>query len=252
MNILAGVIGAVVGFLAGVSLFALAGLDNSADPIASGMIALLVFGPAGAVGGVFLSIWLTMRLRGQIAPAASGGPAGGDQAMADIAPAAAGAAPSTVATPSVTKTGLKAIGTVVVVVAVIGGLWAWYEIATATPWLRPANVVLQFELRLPPAAPMPEARDIAVELQTDLNTMPGNLRGDGVRRDSDRVVIAGEVDLAFRTPNRQLEVRIKGQPDRLHRIGLKATAPHSPELGPWQRHIDGSEIRYRAKWPGQP
>lgn len=223
MNILVGAIGAVVGFLAGLSLFAISGADNSADPIASGMIALFVFGPAGAIGGVFLFTWLAVHLRGQTAPA-----------------------------PGVAKSSLKAIGLVVVLVAVIGGLWAWYAIATATPWLKPANIVLQFELRLPPGAPTPQRGDIAIELQTDLNRMPGTLRGDGIRLDGDRVVIAGEVDLAFRTPYRQVEVKMKGQPDRLHAIRLKATAPHASELGPWQRDADGSEIRYRAKWPGEP
>jgi len=48
-----------------------------------------------------------------------------------------------------------------------------------------------------------------------------------------------------------LEVKINGQPDRLYRIGLSAKAPHTSESGPWQPQADGSEIRYRAKWPGR-
>jgi hypothetical protein len=64
-------------------------------------------------------------------------------------------------------------------------------------------------------------------------------------------VIAGDVELAFRTAHRQLEVKINGQPDRLYPIGLPSKAPHTSELGPWQSAADGSEIRYRAKWPGQ-
>jgi len=67
----------------------------------------------------------------------------------------------------------------------------------------------------------------------------------------DRPVIAGDVELAFRTAHRQLEIKINSQPDRLYRIALSAKAPHASELGPWQPNIDGSEIRYRAKWPGQ-
>ena len=93
--------------------------------------------------------------------------------------------------------------------------------------------------------------DIAVELQTDLNTMPGELRPDQFRSDGEKPVIAGYVELAFRTAYRQLEIRIKGQPDRLYLVGLPAKAPHSPEFGPWQANADGSEIRYRARWPGQ-
>ena len=57
------------------------------------------------------------------------------------------------------------------------------------------------------------------------------------------------------TPNRELwdwyTNIVNGQPDRLYQIALSAKAPHTSEPGPWQPNIDGSEIRYRAKWPGQ-
>jgi hypothetical protein len=33
-------------------------------------------------------------------------------------------------------------------------------------------------------------------------------------------------------------------------FGLSAKAPHAAVLGPWLLQGDGSEIRYRAKWPG--
>ena len=95
------------------------------------------------------------------------------------------------------------------------------------------------------------ARDIAIELQTDINRMPGEPRFNQFRSDGDRPVIAGDVELAFRTAHRQLEIKVNGQPDRLYRIGLSAKAPHASEPGPWQPNIDGSEIRYRARWPGQ-
>jgi hypothetical protein len=129
-----------------------------------------------------------------------------------------------------------------------------YAVTSATPWLNPnaANPVLEFEIRLPAGMASPNStRDIAIELQTDINTMPGEPRFNLFRRDGDRPVIAGDVELAFRTAHRHLEVKVKGQPDRLYSIGLSAKAPHTSELGPWQPNIDGSEIRYRAKWPGQ-
>jgi hypothetical protein len=81
--------------------------------------------------------------------------------------------------------------------------------------------------------------------------MPGETRFNRFRRDGDRAVIAGDVQLAFRTAYRQLEIRIKGQPDRVFRIRLSGKAPHAPELGPWEQHADGSEIRYWAQWPGR-
>jgi hypothetical protein len=112
--------------------------------------------------------------------------------------------------------------------------------------------LLVFEVRFPAGSALPNsARDIAIELQTDINRMPGEPRFNQFRSDGDRPVIAGDVELAFRTAHRQLEIKVKDQPDRLYGIGLSAKAPHASGLGPWQPNIDGSEIRYRAKWPGQ-
>jgi hypothetical protein len=62
----------------------------------------------------------------------------------------------------------------------------------------------------------------------------------------------GKVELAFRTSHRQLAVTIQGQPSRIYPIDLTAWAPHTPEFGTWRRLTDGSDIRYRAKWPGKP
>ena len=115
---------------------------------------------------------------------------------------------------------------------------------SATPWLNPnaANPLLVFEIRLPAGTALPNsARDIAIELQTDLNRMPGEPRFNQFRRDGDRPVIAGDVELAFRTAHRQLEIKRQGQPDRLYGIGLTAGAPHAAELGPWQPQADGGE-----------
>jgi hypothetical protein len=38
--------------------------------------------------------------------------------------------------------------------------------------------------------------------------------------------------------------------DRTYRVRLSARAPHSATLGRGEPHPDGSEFRYRAKWPG--
>ncbi|MDB5579772.1 MAG: hypothetical protein JWR80_4948 [Bradyrhizobium sp.] len=149
---------------------------------------------------------------------------------------------------------LMAFGVVVVLCGAAGGAYYAYAVATATPWLNPnaATPILQFEVRLPAGVPLPAAaRDVAIELQTDQNRMPGETKFNQFRRDGDRSVMVGEVELAFRTANRQLEVKIKSQPDRTFRIGLSGKAPHAPELGPWEKHADGSDIRYRAKWPGR-
>jgi hypothetical protein len=224
LHIIGGVIGAVAGFLATLLALELTGFGNPADPIQSGLLTLLVFAPAGSIVGLVIGTALGMRWRGRK-------DAGGLAANS-----------------------LKAFGVVAVLCAAAGGAYYWYALATVTPWLNPnaATPLLQFEVRLAPGTALPAAaRDVAIALHTDRNSMPGVPRFNQFRRDGDRAVIAGDVELAFRTAYRQLEVKIKGQPDRMFRIGLTDKAPHAPEPGPWQPHADGSEIRYRAKWPGR-
>jgi len=224
LQIAGGVVGAVTGFVATLLLLELVGFGNRADPIMSGMLALLVFAPCGAVSGLLLGTALVRRLRG------------GENSDGLL------------------RNSLKAFAVLITLCAAGGTAYYVYAVTTATPWLNPnaPNPLLVFEVRLPAGVALPNSpRDIAAELQTDLNTMPGEMRPDQFRRDDDRPVIAGHVELAFRTAHRQLEIKIKGQPDRLYLIGLSAKAPHAREFGPWQANRDGSEIRYRARWPGQ-
>ncbi len=218
-----GTIGAMLGFAGTMALLGLVGFGNPADPIMSGLLVLLVFCPAAALGGLVLGAKLGMTMRGE--------GAGGLFANS-----------------------LKSLAVVVVSVGGAGLLYYVFAESTATPWLNPNgnSPLLQFEVRLPAGAAMPAAaREVKIELQTDLNSMPGELASTPFRRDGNRPVVAGEVELAFRTANRQLEVSISGQPARVYRLALIDKAPHTPALGAWQPHADGSEIRYRAKWPGQ-
>jgi hypothetical protein len=224
LPIIGGVIGAIVGFFVTLLLLELVGFGNPADPIMSGLLALVVFAPVGTLAGLVLGTKLAMRI-------------GGAERAGSFA-----------------VNSLTALVIVVVLTGGGGGIYAWYAEATAKPWLNPnaPNPLLQFEVRLPAGAVLPaSARAIDVDLRTDLNTMPAELMSGQFRRDGDRPVIVGRVELAFRTANRQLHVKIAGQPDRVYKISLTDKAPHTPDLGPWQRHGDGSEIRYRAKWPGQ-
>ncbi|MBR1268474.1 hypothetical protein JQ629_13225 [Bradyrhizobium sp. AUGA SZCCT0222] len=223
-QIAGGVAGAAVGFAATLLIVELVGSGNRADPIGSALLAVFVFAPAGAIAGLVLGTKLAMRMRG------------GEN------------------TGSLAGNSLRAFGALILLCAAAGTAYYVYAVTTATPWLNPnaATPLLQFEVRLPAGAALPAAAaDVAVELQTDQNSMPGVPRLNQFRRDGERPVIAGDVELAFRTAHRQLEVKIKGQPARVYRIGLTAKAPHAAQLGPWQPNADGSEIRYRAKWPGR-
>jgi hypothetical protein len=139
LPILGGIIGAVLGYLATLLILELVGAGNRADPIMSGLLALFVFGPAGAIAGLVIGASLGMRLRG---PENAGGLAANS---------------------------FKAFAVVVVVVAAAGTAYYFYALATATPWLNPnaANPLLQFEVRLPAGtASLTSPRDIAIELQT--------------------------------------------------------------------------------------
>ena len=224
LQVAGGVVGAVAGFVATLLLLELVGFGNRADPITSGMLALLGFAPAGAIAGLLLGTMLAGRLR-------AGENTGG-----------------------LLRNSLKAFAALLALCAAAGGAYYVYAINTATPWLNPnaPNPILQFEVRLPAGTTLPAStREVAIDLETDINTMPADPRATQFRRDGDRPVIAGEVDLAYRTPARQVAGKIKGQPERTFRLGLSARAPHAAELGPWQAAADGSELRYRARWPGR-
>ncbi len=216
--VVAGIVGAVLGFIAALALAELAGFGNAADPILSGILALLVLGPAGAIVGLLLGVKAGAAMRGR-----------------EIA---------------FGRHVLGAGGILIGSVVAIGGLVSFYMYATATPWLNPnaPNPLLLLEVRLPPGVALPAAAP-RIELQTDINTMPGTVRA--LRRDGDRAVVAGDVELAYRTANRQIALKIAGQPDRVFTIGLSGKAPHADAFGAWQKEADGSEIRYRARWPGR-
>lgn len=224
LQLFGGVVGAIVGFIAAILLSELLGFGNRADPIASGLLALFGIGPIGAIAGLVLGTKLAMLV------------------------------PRNEPTGSLARNSFKSFAALVALCGAAGAGYYVYAVNTATPWLNPnaANPLLVFEVRLPAGTPLPASgADVAFELQTDVNTMPGEPRPNQFRRGGDKPVVAGDVELAFRTAKRMLWVKIKGQPDRLYTIGLTAKAPHASQLGPWLPQGDGSEIRYRAQWPGQ-
>jgi hypothetical protein len=220
LSIFLGIIGAVLGYAVVFLLFELFA-GRSTDPITTGLLVVTVFCPAGAIGGLLLGVTIGRSLRGE---------AGAESFKASS---------------------LKALAIVIGAIVVIGGGYVLYAVSTATPWLRPGGVALQFEVRLPAGAARPDERGVKAELQTSINTMPAEMAPNLFRQDGDRPVIVGQVDLAYRTNSRQIEVKIPGRMDRTYQIKITDKAPHTDALGAWQPHPDGSEIRYRAKWPGR-
>jgi hypothetical protein len=222
LRIAAGIAGAVAGFIATIGLLELGDFGNRADPITTGLFAVFIIAPCGAIAGLVLATKLASL---------------GDNNAGGLA-----------------RNSLKSLGVTVLLCVAAAVTYLVIAYATATPWLNRNgnNPLLVFEVRFPAGVTVPTAPErIAIELQTDLNTMPGELTPAGYYRDGDQPVIAGEVELAYRTSHRQLAVTIEGQPSRIYPIDLTARAPHTPEFGTWRRLADGSEIRYRAKWPGK-
>jgi hypothetical protein len=93
--------------------------------------------------------------------------------------------------------------------------------------------------------------DVKAELQISQNTVPAEMKPNLFRSDGGRPVIVGEVSLAFRATWRQLEVKIPGRGDSTHAIEIATSPSRGAALGAWRPHPDGSEIRYRVKWPGK-
>jgi hypothetical protein len=220
LPVLCGIAGAIVGFivtLASAELFLDFGTRN--DPIMAGLIGLLTAG-AGGVAGSFAGAAVGRHFAGK-----------------DLAPGTGSGWKVFLLVAALTVTGVAG--------------YSVYAISTATPWLKPGGIVLVYEIRLPSGTSAEAAKKAEVDLQTAVNSMPYELHRNKRLVDGDPLVLAGLVDLAFRTAYRQLELKIPGQSVRSFDLKIAAEPKHSPQLGPWQKHPDGGEIRYRVVWPGQ-
>jgi hypothetical protein len=148
---------------------------------------------------------------------------------------------------------------VAIVAAGLGAFWAM------RPLVNPNGPAPQlvFEIRLPPSVAGPSsAADSPVELQTSRNRMPATMQSG--RRDGDRQVLAGRVELYYRTWQRTLVLTMPDKSDVLFDIPLGLTPEASKSFGPWQRAefiaqpgrgqaqrasaADRYEIRYRVDW----
>ena len=230
-------IGAIVGLVAGFFAGALAGtLIASATHMSNFEGAAGYFAAAcgllGAPVGLFLGVWLALRVQGK---------------RKDV-----GAA--------MTYSALS-LGTLVAVAAGVIGLMLLLDDTLNRGTSKPQAL---FEIRLPPGTTIPEnRRGIEVELNTDRNSSSAFFH-DEWRKDGNRPVISGGVELAYRTTARLLVLKIKGEPDRLFKLKLPGRPGHSDDFGPWQPvdfvaegageprkaiPADQYEIRYRSRDP---
>jgi hypothetical protein len=150
-----------------------------------------------------------------------------------------------------------------IAIAAAGGLWWMYETRPVLNDDGPAPQ-LAFEVRLPPGLAPSADREVRVELHTERNRMPGRIAERPARTEDGRAVLAGDVEVTFRSGWRLLELRLAGQADRLFKLDLPASPRRTTAFGRWERAQyvadpdaqprdagpdEGFEIRYRMIWP---
>ncbi len=205
LSFLGGIAGAaILAFAAGLIGFALTGSGTSAE-MEQAMAAAVIFAPIGGIAGLVLGVWLVLRSRG----------------MASVGLVAGHTA------------------TLLLTIAVLGGGIA-YLMQGPNDILRPSQAALQleFEIIMPPRTVLPpELKSVEVRLQTDKNVVPAELLERMSRKEGERPVIGGNVELYFRTTHRLVRLQIPEQPHRLFKLALPASPPVSKTLSSWV-HID--------------
>jgi hypothetical protein len=233
-----GVIFGALGYIGSVAL-AMTSLRSVEDPQTVGMFILVAVGPVGAALGAWLGVSIGRRRAASIA-----------------AEEASAAAP----VDSTALNTVKSLATLAGIAAALIGGYLLFAYLTATPWLRPGNQYLLFEVRLPAGAAMPNPRDgvkvtlvqiVSTLLESNINTMPADMERATFRQEGDRVVIVGEIALAYRSSDRQVEVTIPRRQMQTYPLKLASSPRHMKQFSDWQKIPDGSEIRYRVKWPGE-
>ena len=234
LALLAGIVGAGLGFALGAAAAGLLApvLGISGFEGASGYFAVFVGGPIGALLGLVLGASLVLRRAGHRSLGAIGG-----------------------------RLALVVIGVIGVGGAVLAGFWFMRPIINANG---PAPQLV-FEIRLPLRASPPSGTGYTIELQTSKNRMPGRL--EPPQEEEGRAVIAGSVEMYFRTWQRMLVLTMPDKTDVLFNIKLGLSPAHTKTFGAWQRadyigepgkdearrttEADQYEVRYRTAWAGE-
>jgi hypothetical protein len=233
LSLAAALLGAGLGFVAvaaaAAGLAPLLGISSFEG--AAGYFAIFLGGPVGAVVGLVGAPWLVLRRRGYRGLSALGGRL------------------------------VLTVGSVVGLAALaLAGFWYMRPIANSNG--PPPQLV--FEIRLPAGVALPDDRDGLVELQTSENTMPAS--SVEVRQEEGRPLIAGTVDMYYRTSNRILVLKMPDKRDVLFVLRLGRSPAHSKTFTAWTAAdyiaeagsgqprkataVDQYDIRYRAVWPG--
>jgi hypothetical protein len=209
MRILSAVIGGIAGLLLGyfgsafLSAIVMGWFGVSDFEGGRGMVAAFLFGPLGGLLGLVGGIWLGLRLGGRQ-------PAGKTLKGAGIA-----------------------LLTIIAITA--AGLAIQYYSVPHRLEYDQAGASLEFELRAPSGFALPDDPAlIEVSLDTDLNQQPAGWRDSAPRRDGEWNVLAGEVELYYRTSQRLLVFRFPDGRDRIFRPDLSAKPDPDQGWSAWR------------------
>jgi MFS family permease len=205
LAMLGGAVGATLGWvIAALLTIWIGGLAGVSDfEGGRGMLAVFGIGPIGGLIGLVLGIWLTLRWRGER---------------------------------GLPRLGLK-IPLVIAAIGALaaGGFWLALEQRTGLGTSSSGTPTLELELRLPKGISPPEkGSTIKVMLSTEHNHMPG-LIFDRRRREGDRTILTGSVELHYRSSWRILEVTLEpGATAQLFTLPLAARPGRMRELSAWR------------------
>jgi hypothetical protein len=234
LALVAALVGAALGFALGATVAGLLApaLGITSFEGASGYFAVFVGGPIGGLAGLVLGALLVLR-----------------RAQRRTGQAVAG------------RLALVLVGVIGVAAAGLGAFWLMRPLVNANG---PAPQLV-FEIRLPPGVAPPTRERDSVELQTSKNRMPASLAAG--RRDEGRNVLAGSVEIYYRTWRRTLVLRLPDKTDVLFDLSLGLTPDHTKSFTAWRRAdyiarpgdevprrttaADAYEIRYRVAWAGE-
>jgi hypothetical protein len=220
LALVAGIVGAALGFAAGAALGGVLAPILSISSFEGGagyftvLIALL-----GGVAGFFLCSALTLRYHG------------GHRGFRAIAPRIAG------------------IVGLVMAIAAIGIAIQFANVEHFSG----ANPQLQFEIRLPAKASVPDRAKIDFEMQAGSQRSGGLLNDHWLHHDGERPVLSGFVPLYTRTSLRILVVSLPDAPKLLFSIKLAATPQAAKTYGDWQRvdFLDDGRADSQPRKPGK-
>jgi MFS family permease len=223
VRLLGGLVGAGAGFAAGAlaSYLIMGWLGVSDFEGQRATTAAILFGPIGGLIGIVLGSMLALRLT-----------SGNSRAGA-----------------AVLWSGLSLVVLIAVGGAGLGLAWLGSDRPLGNNGAAPR---LLFEVRIPDDMNIADnGRGVRVTLDTDRNQMPAEMTGVTDHAD-EWLVLAGEVELYYRTAQRLLVVDLGSGKQHIFDLGLPASPSQTEAWGPWRRvdYVVASPEQQSAAPPG--